>query len=232
MTGQGADAPGAAMTLYGSTMSPFVRIVRVVARETGAMPGVREIVADPWGDEAFRRVNPLGKIPALVTADGEVLYDSPVICEYLDDLHPGAALFPRAGRHRWRTLTLRACASGLTDAAYLRRNEAIRAATATIGEAFIARQDAAIGAALDALEHDVARFAPSIDIGSLTVGAALGYLDFRFAGCGWRERCPALAGWWAGVRTRPSFSATEHADPPGVTPPPMAIALRLGPEQS
>ena len=215
------------MILYGSTMSPFVRVVRVVARERGAMDGLEEVVADPWGDEAFRRINPLGKIPALVTDEDDVLYDSPVICEFLDAMRAGSRLCPREGRERWQALTVRACASGLMDAAYLRRNEAIRPQTATISRAFVDRQDSAIRAALDSLETDVERFAAPLNIASLAVGAALGYLDFRFPDCDWRIRCPGLARWWETAGARPSFVETRHADPPGVTPPAMAFPLRV-----
>ena len=215
------------MILYGSTMSPFARVVRVVARETGMLESIREVIADPWGDDAFRRINPLGKIPALVTDEDDVLYDSPVICEYLDTLHDGPSLFPPQSRHRWRTLTLHACACGLMDAAYLRRNEAIRPQPGTISNSFIDRQDAAIGAALDALEADIEQLASSLTIASIAAGTALGYLDFRYPDCGWRARCPALAEWWSTLGTRPSFAGTGHTDPPGVIAPSMALGLRL-----
>lgn len=215
------------MILYGSTMSPFVRVVRVVARETEAKGDLEEIIADPWGDAAFRSINPLGKIPALVTDEGDVLYDSSVICEYIDVLHAGSKLFPIGGRDRWRTLTIRACAYGLIDAAYLRRNEAIRAIESTISQEFVDRQDASIRAALDSLEASINYFALSVDIASLSVGTALGYLDFRFADCEWRSRCPALASWWAHLESRPSFVETRHCDPPGVIAPVMALSFRL-----
>lgn len=215
------------MIVYGSTMSPFARMVRVVAREVGALDRIDEIIADPWGDEAFRRINPLGKIPALVTDEGDVLYDSPVICEYLDTLHGRPRLFPAAGRDRWRSLTMRACAHGLMDAAYLRRNESIRKPPATISRVFVDRQDAAIRAALDSLEIDVEALASPLTIASLAAGTALGYLDFRYPDCGWRARCPALARWWTTLASRPAFVDTEHADPPGITALAMAFDLRL-----
>jgi glutathione S-transferase len=215
------------MILYGSTMSPFVRVVRVVAREIGALGRIEEVTADPWGSEAFRRVNPLGKIPALVTDEGDVFYDSGVICEYLDTLHGGPRLFLPEGRARWRMLTMRACAHGLMNAAYLRRNEAIRPDCAMISNEFVDRQDAAIRAALDVLETGIESIVSLRTIAALAAGTALGYLDFRFAECGWRDRCPALAMWWAELSSRHSFADTEHADPPGVTAPAMALTLRL-----
>jgi glutathione S-transferase len=215
------------MILYGSTMSPFVRLVRVVAREVRAMEGLVEVIADPWGDEAFRRINPLGKIPALVTDEGDVLFDSPVICEFLDASFAGSRLVPREGRERWQTLTVRACAIGLMDAAYLRRNEAIRPQAATISRAFVDRQDAAIRAALDSLETDIGRLAAPVNIASLAVGTALGYLDFRFPGCDWRSRCPGLDSWWETLRARRSFVETRHVDPSDVAPPAMAFPLRV-----
>ena len=219
------------MILYGSTMSPFARMVRVVARETGAIEIIREVIADPWGDDTFRRINPLGKIPAFLTDEDDVLYDSPVICEYLDASRDGPPLFPPQGRHRWRTLTLHACAYGLMDAAYLRRNEAIRPQPGMISKSFIDRQDAAIGAALDAFEADIEQLAASLTIASIAAGTALGYLDFRYPDCGWRTRCPVLADWWSTLGSRPSFAGTEHTDPPGVIAPSMALALRLSGEE-
>src|SRR3974377_2247191 len=106
------------MKLYFSTTSPYVRKVRVVAIEKGLADRVELVAANPWPDPAaVVAVNPLGKVPTLVTDDGLALYDSPVICEYLDALAPAAPLLPRSGSDRWQVLRCQALCDGILDAA-------------------------------------------------------------------------------------------------------------------
>ena len=95
------------MKLRYSPTSPYVRKVTVTLIETGLEDRVERIPTSVWDPETdIATVNPLGKIPALITDDGEVLFDSPVICEYLDGLHDGDRLFPASGAPRWRALRL------------------------------------------------------------------------------------------------------------------------------
>ena len=111
------------MRLWFNPASPFARKVRIVARETGLAESIEEIsiMVSPIKPHAeLARENPLVKIPALSTNDG-TLYDSPVICEYLDGLHRGTPLFPRAGPERWRALRLQALGDGILDASVLMR---------------------------------------------------------------------------------------------------------------
>src|SRR5688572_19776405 len=110
------------MKLYFNAASPFVRKVRVVARETGQHQNIEEIasaVSPVKANADVAKANPLAKIPTLMTDDGTALFDSPVICEYLDSLHAGRKLFPPAGPARWSALKLQAVGDGILDAGIL-----------------------------------------------------------------------------------------------------------------
>ena len=192
------------MQLLYSPMSPFARKVRIVAHEVGLTDRVEICVVNAWTDETIRAVNPLAKIPCMLTDDGEPLHDSRVICEYLDSL-AGAGLFP-TGEARWRALTLQSLADGLGDAAVRavmegRRDEGDRHLDV------VERQMKAINAALDAFEQQ-GLSDDSFRIGEIAVAAQLGYLDFRKV-LDWRGGRPGLAGWYEAAARRDSMVATE-----------------------
>jgi glutathione S-transferase len=190
--------------LYTSNTTPFGRKVSMLAHEIGIADRLTiEIVADT-ASEALGRVNPLNKIPALALDDGTTLFDSRVICEYLDGLHD-ARLHPPAGPDRWRALRLQALADGICDAAVLRLLEG-RRPPAFQWPDWVAKQRRKVTQGLDALERETLPSTP--DIGTLAVLAALGYLDFRFAADAWRDHHPQLAAWFAAASDRPSFRAT------------------------
>ncbi len=205
------------MRLRYSPTSPFVRKVTVAAFETGLDPRIERIptvVAPTKRNDEMARINPLGKIPALITDDGTVIYDSRVICEYLDGLHAGPKLFPAAGAARWIALRQQALGDGLLDAALLGRYESLRPKEFHWTEWFDAQLRKLRGA-LSALEAEcaegtLARFAATDtpSIGPITVGCALGYLDFRYPDEAWRERHERLALWYADFAARPSMRAT------------------------
>ena len=148
--------------------------------------------------------NPLSKVPCLVTSDGLALFDSPVICEYLDAVGAGS-LFPPAGPLRWRALKLQAIGDGIMDAAVMRRMEMGRPAEEA-RTANMARQTAVVARSLDLLQ--AAPLADHLDIGTVTVACALGYLDLRFPDDAWREGRPALAAWYAAMEKRPEIADT------------------------
>jgi glutathione S-transferase len=153
--------------------------------------------------------NPLSKIPTLVREDGSTLFDSVVICEYLNTLAQGP-LFPAQGESRWRSLRWHAFGDGLLEALILWRNERERAAPlAALLDAFERKTHASL-ALLDT-ETEALRAAP-LCIGQITLGCALGYLDYRFEAQGWRVRAPRLAAWHALLMARPAFQATEPVD--------------------
>lgn len=192
---------------YSST-SPFVRKVRVVALETGQdkdIELIKTMTADPTCD--IGKDNPLNKVPALVLEDGSSLYDSHVICEFLDARHSGAKIFPAAGAARWTALRQEALGNGMADAGVLRMMETRRPA----GEqspAWIARQKLKMDQGLDALEREAPDFAKGFDIGLMTIAIVLDYFDFRFKAEGWRNGRPALAKWHEAISARPSLKAT------------------------
>ncbi len=196
------------MKLRYSPTSPYVRKGSVTLIETGLEDRVERIPTNVWDPATdIATVNPLGKIPTLITDDGQVLFDSPVICEYLDSLHDGDRLFPASGAPRWRALRLLALGDGMTDAGVLRLLES-RRPEAFRYDTWAERQGTVIGRAMDALEGDVDRFDGPITIGHIAVACSIGWLDFRFPDLGWRQTRPRLAEWFAAFGGRPSMTAT------------------------
>lgn len=197
------------MKLRYSPTSPYSRKVRVLAIETGLMHRIEPVVTNPWAeDHDLLADNPLGKVPTLITDDGETLYDSPVICEYLDNLHQGTRLIPPAGPARWHALRQEALCDGILDAAVLRRLESQRPADQQ-SSSWADQQLAAIYRALDALEHDMREWSGVLTIGTISAACALGYLDFRRSAEDWRERHPALATWHDTFARQRSMRETE-----------------------
>ena len=196
------------MKLYYSTSSPFVRKVTVAAIELGLDARIERILTNPWiKNTALLSDNPLSKVPTLVSDDGTVIFDSPVICEYLDQLAGTASLIPASGALRWEVLRIQALADGITDAAILRflergRDSAMRSLD------FDSKQRAAVEGSLAYLEPLAGKWGARFDIGMIAVACALGYLDFRFNDEPWREQHPALAAWYERFALRPSMQAT------------------------
>ena len=195
------------MKLFHAPASPFVRKVMAcaIAREIDRQ--IMPIAANPHASPPeLLAANPLSKVPCLLTTDGVALFDSPVICEYLDSIEDGTTpMFPRTGRARWVALKQQAMADGIMDAAVLRRGEGAKPKEAG-RDALLARQQAAIDRALDQFERELPHKA--IDIGTISVGCALGYLDFRFAGEPWRPRRPNLAVWFEAFGANPCMRRT------------------------
>ncbi len=198
------------MKLYFSPTSPYVRKCLVVAHELG-LAGRIELLAGnahPVNrDPLIIAANPLGKVPTLICDDGRVLYDSRVICEYLDDLG-GGALFPRSGAARWQALTLQALADGMLDAALLARYEDVARPEALRWAEWRAGQLDKVATSMAALDAAPASLEARVDIGTLALGCALGYLDLRFAELSWREHYPAVARWHAQFSQRASMQAS------------------------
>ena len=197
------------MKLHWSPKSPFVRKVMVCAHELGVVEQltlVRSVAAMLKPNPQILADNPLSKIPTLVLDDGRTLFDSVVICEYLDDL-AGGALFPRSGDARWAALRWHALGTGLLDVLILWRNEREKEAPITaLLDAFALKTEACLAL----LEKEVPLLdAASLSIGHIALGCALGYMDYRFESLAWRDRAPALSAWFAVLSERPSFVATE-----------------------
>jgi glutathione S-transferase len=198
------------MQLHHNAASPFVRKVMAVAIETGLADRIEPVkrLPSPVAPVAeLNADNPLGKIPCLVTDDGIALYDSRVICEYLDSLHDGQKMFPGAGAARWTALRRQALADGVMEAGVLTRYETFLRPQAARWDDWIENQKQKFRRGLDALEREAARL-DVVDIGTLAIACALGYLDFRFADEGWRAGRPQLAAWLEQFAKRPSIATT------------------------
>lgn len=196
------------MKLYYSPTSPYVRKVNVCAIELGLNEKLERIVTNPWEkDEKLLANNPLSKVPTLITNDGIVLYDSPVICEYLDNLAGTNELIPVEGRERWEMLCLQALGDGILDAAVLRFLEKKRPVEQQSSDWNEIQRNAMLRA-LQYLETKVEDWGREFRIGQIAVACALGYLDFRFADEDWRQAQPALTNWYAEVVQRKSIQAT------------------------
>jgi glutathione S-transferase len=201
------------MKLRYSPTSPYVRKVMVAAIETGLERRIERLptsVVPVKPNDALQRENPLVKVPSLLTDEGMVLFDSRVICEYLDSLHAGAKIFPAAGPARWEALRQQALADGILDAAILNRYETALRPKDLQWPDWSAGQMRKVRGGLAALDSKVSESALSgaLTIGQIAVGCALGYLDFRYASEGWRERHRALAEWYAEFAKRESMLAT------------------------
>jgi glutathione S-transferase len=201
------------MKLRFAATSPYVRKVVILLHETGQFADVELIPTNVWDASTdVAADNPLGKVPALILGNGRVLFDSPVICEYLDAQHDGETLFPAPGPERWAALRLQALADGGLDALLLRRMEGLREPPQQ-SETWIARQIAAVDRSFDVLEREAASLEGTPTIGTITVGCLLGYRDFRFDADGWRDGRPRLAAWYQTFSQRPSMLATIPIDP-------------------
>ncbi|WGW05402.1 glutathione S-transferase [Tropicibacter oceani] len=200
------------MKLMKSDASPFVRKVVVTLHETGLLPEVTliDVATTPLApDSALIAANPMGKIPALLRDSGPTLYDSRVICRYLDD-RAGTALYPQD--RLWDTLTLEATADGIMEAAVLITYEMRFRPADMVFQDWIDGQWGKIARALDALETRwLSHLHGPLDMGQIAVGCALGYLDLRHDVRGWRTGHEGLADWYAGYAQRESMQATAPA---------------------
>lgn len=202
------------MKLHHNTASPFIRKVMAVAIETGLdqrLELVNCAVTPVKPSDDLNRTNPLGKVPALILDDGSTLFDSRVICEYLDTLHEGQRLFPTQGPARWTALRRQALADGIMDAAVNLRYETFLRPEERRWPDWIDNQRLKCLRACDELEKEADSFGNQVDIGTIAIACALGYLDFRLADWGWREGRPALAGWLEVFSHRPSLAGTTPA---------------------
>jgi glutathione S-transferase len=198
------------MTAQYSASQPMERNAGMKITHSGASPYVRKVVAcaiarglvarlESWGlgttDPVLATFNPMAKIPTLLTDAGQALFDSPVICEYLDSLGDAAKLFPAAGPARWAALRHQAIGDGILDASQPRRRE-IGLPQDDGRMAYIALQRGKVSRAVDMLEAEAATLDGLATIGEITIGCALGYLDFRFADEPWRPGHPKLEAWY------------------------------------
>ncbi|MBY0330381.1 MAG: glutathione S-transferase N-terminal domain-containing protein [Acetobacteraceae bacterium] len=198
------------MKLAYSPNSPYVRkcVAAAIAR---GIDGQLELWTIGTTAAELAALNPLSKVPTLILDDGSVLYDSPVICAYLDSVGSAPKLFPAAGPARWMALTQEALGDGILDATQPRRREV--ALPLDDGRRdYIATQQLKVTRALDVLEAQADGLGLLTTIGEITIGCALGYLDFRYPHEPWRPGHPGLEAWYARVSRLPPLARTV---PPG-----------------
>ncbi len=205
------------MKLHWSPRSPFVRKVMIVIHElglAGQVECVRSVASATKPNEILMRDNPLSKIPTLVPDTGEPVYDSPVICEYLDLTFGKGDIVPADPACRIDALRRQALGDGLLDLLLAWRGELMRPAELR-SEPHLASYERRVIATLDRICSAAASY-PSdrFDIGDIALGCALSYIDFRFEHIDWRAARAPLRGWHDGFLQRPSVIATPVVDEP------------------
>ena len=198
------------MKLYSHPVSPFARKARIIAHELDIKLDVIDVQAR--NDESLRRLNPLKQIPILVLDDGSSLFDSPVICEYLNHagggkFFPGMSIW-RHNSGRWKALGLAALGDGIADAAVA---WIIMGRQNPVPEEGRQRQMQTVLASLDALER--VTFAKDPTIGEISVACAIGYVEFRMPDLDWKSSRPKLSAWYDKFCEYPSMKATVPAAP-------------------
>jgi glutathione S-transferase len=205
-----------AMKLIGSLSSPYVRKVRIVMAEKKL--DYQLVLEDVWASDAILKMNPLGKVPCLVMEGQDsitgAVFDSRVIVEYVDTLSPVGKLIPAAGRERCEVRTWEALADGIMDASILARLEQHWAGRSPEqrSAAWMERQMDKVNAALLAMSQGLGEKAwcsgTHFTLADISVGCALGYLDFRFPAIDWRTAHPNLARHFEKLSARASFIDT------------------------
>ncbi|MGH6814230.1 MAG: glutathione S-transferase family protein [Hyphomicrobiaceae bacterium] len=199
------------MKLLSHPFSPYARKVRLTAAMKGLLErmSVETVDANIVDNPILKSANPLRKIPVLVLDDGSRLFDSAVICEYLDTLEPTPRLFPSGGAERFKTLTLGALGDGILDAAILLVYEKRFRPEDKWVTTWTDRQQLKIDTALAHLEKNPPVWESHPDYGHIALASALGYLDFRHEGK-WRAAQLRLVAWLDRfAATVPAFAETK-----------------------
>ena len=196
---------GKHLKLYYSAASPYARKPRVVALELGLELELESVAVHSLQSD-YGEVNPVNRIPALLADDESLVFDSRVICEYLDVLS-GGGLLPPSGPDRWAVLKLQVLGDGLMDAAVPRNAERHRP-TAQQNADRLAEYERSMRQILNALESSTVGL-EGLNLGVISIGCALGYLDFRYPDAPWRQARPHLAAWYETFSARPSMMQTR-----------------------
>ncbi|MDE2090746.1 MAG: glutathione S-transferase N-terminal domain-containing protein [Gammaproteobacteria bacterium] len=199
------------MKLIGSLSSPYARKVRIVLIEKGVECPL--LLEDVWAaDTKIQHSNPLGKVPCLIRDDGSALYDSRVICEYLDSFPPAGSLIPSPMAERITTRRWEALADGVLDAGVLMRLEHTQREPAQRSEKWLARQRGKVMAGLEVMEKDLGTndwcVAGRFTLADIALGCALGWLSFRLPELDWRKTHARLGRHLDRLSLRPSFAGS------------------------
>lgn len=207
--------PGYAMKLLTSLTSPFGRKIRVVLAEKHVECEL--VVTLPFEQaEELATHNPLGKVPVLILDDGQVIYDSPVIAEHLDDVSPVGRLIPKDHRQSVAVKRREALADGITDAAVLVLLERRRPAKQQSPE-WINKQMQKVERGLTALSEELGEqkwlMGNRYSLADIAAGCMLAFLDYRLPDIDWHDRHPNLVAFLARLeKEKPAFA--ETAPPP------------------
>ncbi|UTL83338.1 glutathione S-transferase family protein [Pseudomonas putida] len=206
----------ALMTLHWSPLSPFVRKVMCVIHEHQLQDEVRCVrtkVSRHTPNDSLTTINPLLRIPTLELSDGVALFDSVVICEYLDTLGHGPRLYPYPSDARWQALRWQALGDGLCDTLILWRHERDRPDSQQQQD-FLKASALKLSSTLQMLEKEVEQLdAARYGIGHIAIGCALGYLAVRFDDLVWRDKYLLLAHWQQRFEARESSRLTAPPQP-------------------
>jgi glutathione S-transferase len=203
------------MKLRYSPTSPFVRKVMITAIETGQAADIEPVPTNPWApDTDLGAVNPVGQVPALQAEDGRWLYDSWVICDYLDSRHTGDPLTPASGDDRFAVMTVHSLANGTLNAGIQRLLDGRRPENERSPN-WVKRQTATMARGLDAMEAeaDGGVLGGGLTMADIAVGCTLGWFDFRFPDDDWRASRPCLADFYDTISNRASFLETVPKEP-------------------
>jgi glutathione S-transferase len=200
--------------LIGSLSSPYVRKVRVALAEKTIE--YESVLEDVWAaDTRIQHSNPLGKVPCLILDDGKALYDSRVICEYLDSFQPANSLIPSSLAERIQTRRWEALADGILDAGVLVRLEHTQRGPAERSEKWLARQRGKVVTGLEVMEKDLGTndwcVAGRFTLADIALGCALGWIAFRLSDMDWHSNHPHLGRHFERLSRRPSFASTVPA---------------------
>lgn len=198
------------MELYLNATSPYARVVRIVILEKGLADAVTLCWCDPWADDdSLLTINPVGRIPALVTDDGTTLSESLLIAHYLDTLASREPVLPAA--RLGQVLHLAGLGQGLMETAFTtviaRKHQGTEADDSVLGQ----RRWRAMQRTLDRLEQEVdERSVPAtVTLGEIAVAVALDYLAFRLPEVAWPKERPQLTAWHARIAQGESFQQTR-----------------------
>jgi len=200
------------MKLRWSPTSPFVRKVVVLMKEKGIEDLVEKEKSNPLSaDDRAETPSPLGQIPCLISDDGQSIYDSPVIMEYLDSTCDGPEMVPASGTARWTVLTRQALADGMIASMVICFVESLKKPERQ-SKGILAHNKAIVFSGIAALEIEVGGFAGDIDAGTITVAVALAFADQTFPDDDWRVDNPSLAAWFDEFNRRSSMTESVLMD--------------------
>ncbi len=199
------------MKLTFSPASPFARKVRIAAIELGLIDKIEfapMTVAPGQPNDEYSKITPLKKLPVLILDNGEVILDSYVIVEYLDELAGGGKLIPSSGAMKWKVKTEHSLTQGMLDSMLLCRYEGMTRPEALRWKAWSDDHWARAWAGMKRFENDAAMLSRPLDIAQIGLVCVLGYADFRFADCGWRKAFPKLDAFHQRMLERPSVKVS------------------------